>query len=132
MLLFGLVLSCVESLIIFYRFESGDYANTFRIGNIIFSIMVFLLANKLFSIRPIPVLKGFSFYLMYLIHPFVLDILVQIILYLGIPVLSYPTQLFFNLLVFLILIMMLLFFQLIFNKIKIRDRLVSEMIFKHK
>lgn len=132
MLSFGLVLSCVESLIIFYRFGSSDFGNTFRIGNIIYSVMVFFLANKLFSLRTIPVLKGFSFYFMYLIHPFVLDAFGHIIRFLGIPVLTYPTQLFFNLFVFLILILMLLFSQLIFNKIKFRGRFVSEMIFKHK
>jgi hypothetical protein len=124
------VISNLESILIFNYGHNLDYLNTLRIGNITYSIFLFFLLNMIFNKIVFVLPFGFSFYFIYLIHPFVLRA-ETIFLYqtkLNIP--EYPLNVFYNVMSLLLVLFVCVILHQFFFKLKINSKYISEYIFK--
>lgn len=78
-----LVASTFESYLIFYKFNNLDFLNTLKITNILYSILLFNLLVKYISLEEIiapSVFKPYNSYFIYLLHPFFVEFINNIII----------------------------------------------------
>ena len=127
MIVFYMLLN-LESLVL-YQIK-GDFLNSLRIANVLYSYTVFFLLNRIFIENKWVLLKGYTVYFIYLMHIYCLGVTGLFFQRFGF--FTYPTQLIFNLLNFIFVFGMCLIIHKIFFSIKINSRFIASYIFKEK
>ena len=127
MIVFYILLN-LESLVL-YQIK-GDFHNSLRIANVLYSYSVFFLLNRVFIENRWVLLKGYTIYFIYLMHFYCLSITGVFFQRLG--VFTYPTQLAFNFLNFFVVLGMCIMIHKVFFSIKINSKFISSYFFKEK
>lgn len=125
-------ISNIESMIIIRYGHNTDYLNTLRIGNIVYSILIFFLLNSFLNKKRIVLPFELSFYFIYLVHPFVLKVTNYLLTSNDIRNSAFPDQFLFNLLHFTIMLLFCFVIHNIFFKLGYKNRKLSEYVFNKK